>query len=87
MTTLADIQAVYNKDSEMYKRKAFIAVDLLARDESVDIKERAEALRWLSDTVMNCGREEGLTDDQLVSSYLVELDHSTIQYGAVVFTA
>lgn len=49
---------------------AMNAIDVFAQDTNNALADRAEALRQLSDACMGCGRDEHLTDEQVVTLYL-----------------
>jgi len=70
LTTLSQVKShvwVGNAHSDL---SAFMAIDKLVQDTTVTIEDRAESLRIMSDKGMGCGRDEQITDADLVQNYL-----------------
>lgn len=53
--------------------EAITAVEAFVQDESTSLEDQAEALRVMGDRSMGLGREEEISDQELVDSYLDNL--------------
>lgn len=70
MTTLAEIKNTPVAGNAHHDRKLFDTIDAFAQDTNNTIADRAESLRWMSDKVMGCGRDEHMSDAFIVQDYL-----------------
>lgn len=52
---------------------AFNAIDTFVQNASNSLSDRAEALRVMSDKGMGCGRDEHMSDEEVVRSYIDSL--------------
>jgi hypothetical protein len=51
---------------------AFTAINRFVKNTNNSLKDRAEALRQMSDKGMGCGRDEEIEDEMLVKLYMSE---------------
>jgi len=71
--TLADVRAYQWVGNAWSDGPAFMAVDAFVQNVNNSIADRAEALRIMSDIGMGCGREEELSNEEIVSDYIDNL--------------
>lgn len=69
-TTIEQIQAHQFVGNHFSDRQAFEAIDRFVMNERNSIADRAEALRVITDKGMGCGREECMSDHELVAAHI-----------------
>lgn len=74
LNTIAQIKAHQFAGNAYSDQKAFNAIDEFVQDVNNSVADRAEALRIVSDVGMGCGRDEHLTDEQVIESYMRAFD-------------
>ncbi len=70
--TIQEIQNHQFFGNHFSDHTAFNAIDQFAQDESNSMSDRAESLRIMSDKGMSCGRDEQISDIDLVTEYVEE---------------
>lgn len=70
--TIQEIQNHQFFGNHFSDHTAFKAIDQFVLDESNSIADRAESLRVMSDKGMSCGRDEQISDIDLVTEYIEE---------------
>jgi hypothetical protein len=68
--TIQQIQAHQFIGNHHSDHLAFTAIESFVQRSTTSLKDQAEALRVMGDEGMGLGREEHITDQELVDSYL-----------------
>jgi len=63
-------QFIGNAHSDM---DAFMSIDAFVQDTNNSLSDRAESLRIMSDKGMSCGRDEQMSDSEIVQDYIDHL--------------
>lgn len=71
--TIQEIQAHVFYGNHHHDSEAFNAIEAFVQDESTSLADQAEALRVMGDKGMGLGREEHISDQVMVDSYLDNL--------------
>lgn len=66
MKTLEQIKEIPVYGNHFHDMPIFEAVDELVLSSDASIEDKAEALRYMGDVVMGCGRTEWMSDKDLV---------------------